>query len=225
MGADSIINEILVAQLTTKGDLSFELNVVIIEPTTPTPTEVTYVAKLAAGESESDVFKISPFLTYPALCGCSDAHYLEYSNTFACNDSSACKTLIKYGCMDTVACNYDPSANFNITALCCYPGYCNDRDLAVVCPSLNNERIRIANSKLSPSPAQNEITLRIPQGENAQIEFEMHNYLGEVVMQKNFGSVSGSVNQEIDLNGFPSGLYILHLKVGSFSDVIKFIKN
>jgi len=218
-------NQILIAQLTTKGEISFELNVVIEEPTIPNPTEVIYVAKLAPGESETSTFKLSPYLTYPAQCGCSDAHYLEYSNAFACNDQSACKTLIVYGCMDTMACNYDPAANFNIAALCCYPGYCGDRNLAVICPSLNNERLRIAGSKLYPDPAQREITLEIPEGENAQIEFDMHNYLGEMVVQKNFGSVSGSVSQKMDLDGLPSGLYILHLKVGSSSDIIKFIKN
>jgi len=38
-----------------------------------------------------------------------------------------------------MACNYDPNANFNIPELCCYPGLCGDRDIAVVCPQLSSE--------------------------------------------------------------------------------------
>ncbi|MGZ3903480.1 MAG: hypothetical protein ACXVC6_07290, partial [Bacteroidia bacterium] len=130
-GANPDTNQVLVAQLTTLGSLSFELNLEVVD--TVTGTHVFLVAK----SNSNDNYTLNPFLTYPPACGCRDARYLEYDPSFSCGDSTYCTTLKVYGCTDTAACNFDPSANVLLSNYCCYPGYCNDRDLALVCPGLH----------------------------------------------------------------------------------------
>ncbi|MBL0070880.1 MAG: hypothetical protein IPP34_03205 [Bacteroidetes bacterium] len=98
-------------QLTTTGDLSFELNIEIEETNGGSTNTVKYVASndtLLLDEV------VSPFLKYPSVCGCTDPDYLEYNSSFACNDAAQCLTLVVFGCMDTLACNYDSQANFSI---------------------------------------------------------------------------------------------------------------
>jgi hypothetical protein len=212
-------NQVLIAQLTTKGEISFELNVEI-EDINGNP--IIYVAN---GDSLTGDTIASPYLNYPQSCGCTDPDYVEYSSTYACNNQSECKTLIVYGCMDPMACNYDPNANFNISTLCCYPGYCNDRDLGVVCPSLNNERVRAAGSRLYPDPAKDDLTLEIPQGEEASIQFDLYDSYGNKVLHKNLGVVSNVVFEKMNVSGLSSGLYLIRLDVGNSSYIKKFMKN
>ncbi|HKC69309.1 MAG TPA: hypothetical protein VKG26_13820, partial [Bacteroidia bacterium] len=77
MGAVPDSNQILVAQLTTKGTLTFELNVVVVDST---GHSIYYVAKNPSG---TDTL-LSPFLSYPPACGCRDDRYLEYNPSAAC---------------------------------------------------------------------------------------------------------------------------------------------
>src|SRR5712671_5999639 len=87
VGAPADSDKVLVAQLTTLGDISFELNVVLIEQDVSGPTDVSYVARLANGETNSNTRKVSPYLTYPPVCGCTDPNFLEYNAAYACNNS------------------------------------------------------------------------------------------------------------------------------------------
>lgn len=119
-------NHILIAQLTTKGTLSFSLN---IEIEKEDGSIVNYVSDNAP--AGVDTF-YSSWLSYPFECGCTDPNFLEYRNYFACDDGS-CATQIVFGCMDPLACNFDPAANRNLTELCCYNSQCA-LNLNVVCP-------------------------------------------------------------------------------------------
>jgi hypothetical protein len=213
-------NQVLVAQLTTKGEISFELN---LEVEKANGDLVNYVA--SGADSPSGDTLVSPYLKYPASCGCTDPNYVEYSSTYACNDQSQCKTLIVYGCMDPKACNYDPNANFNISTLCCYPGYCNDRNLAVVCPALNNERMRAEGSRLYPDPAQNEVTLEIPGGVEAAVQYGIYDAYGKEVMHKDNGVSADPVFETIEVTSLPQGLYIIRATIGDSVYIKKFVKN
>lgn len=123
-------NDILIAQLTTKGELSFELNCEIEDPF---GNVRTYVARNEIlGQNQT----FNKYLKYPPVCGCLDPDYLEYSPAFTCSDNNACKTFIVFGCIDTAACNFNPSANFNIPSLCCYIGNCIGMDINLVCPQV-----------------------------------------------------------------------------------------
>ncbi len=222
-GVNRDSNQVLVAQLTTKGDISFELNVILLDST---GKSIYYVAKFANGESNNDTLKISPYLTYPLPCGCKDPKYLEYSSAYGCDNPDSCKTLVVLGCMDKTACNYDPNTNFNIQSLCCYPGYCNDRDIAVVCPSLSINRNRGASElTLYPNPAQNEITVQIPDVNDLESKYEIYDSFGRLIMVKDLGVVSGSINEQLDISKLASGLYMFRLFVGDSSNIKTFIKN
>lgn len=124
-------NHVLVAQITTAGELTFELNV---EVQRADGSVVHFVARdtlLDANETPNGL------LTYPPQCGCTDPNFLEYDQSAGCDDGS-CQTAIVFGCLDIEACNYDPGANFNIPQLCCYgPEACNGLDVDIVCPDVS----------------------------------------------------------------------------------------
>jgi hypothetical protein len=218
MGVDPLTNQVLIAQLTTKGTLSFELNLVI---TTANNKIIKYVANdsvMLEGE------KLSHYLKYPfsLICNCPNPEYLEYSLERDCDNTDSCKTIATYGCMDTLACNYDAMANLNIQSLCCYPGLCNDRKLEVVCPTISNT---FAFS-LFPNPAQTQITIQISSGlTNNAIRYSIYDAYGVLKFEKNLGTFSGIVNEQIDLSGITNGLYLVYVTDGSTFESKLFTKN
>lgn len=223
-GVNPDSNLVLVAQLTTKGDLSFELNVEVEEPAMPNPLVVKYVAQMAPGDVNSDTLKFSPFLKYPASCGCMDPNYLEYDAQFTCGNRDSCKTHIVYGCMDTVACNFNSEANFHIQALCCYPGNCNDRDLGIVCPSLTIEKIKPVSVHLFPNPVQDQLTLHIVSSQEESAVFMIYNSIGELIYTKEMGIVSGSILQSVEVSALSTGMYMLRYNQGTYSATELFFK-
>jgi hypothetical protein len=117
--ADS--NQVIIAQLTTLGELSFNINITVEEMVDGFPTLVNYVSSdTLLGDNE----KYNPYLSYPYSCGCNDGNYLEYNSSFVCYEEGSCVTPVVFGCTDSLACNYDPQANINLGQLCCYPGSC-----------------------------------------------------------------------------------------------------
>ncbi len=219
-GVNADSNQVLIAQLTTKGKISFELNLQIEQPAIPNPITVNYVAQLAPGDSAATTpTLLSSFLSYPPKCGCKDPNYLEYSASYACSIQDSCKTPVVLGCMDTMACNYDPHANFNVPGLCCYPGYCSDRDLAVVCPSLDNGRF-----SFSPNPAQDLLQIKL-WGNNNEIKYSVYDSFGKKVFEKNIGTVSGTTTEYLNVSSFVNGIYSLRVFTGNSSIVKFFLKN
>ena len=218
-GVDPEKNQILVAQLTTKGDLKFDLNfeVDILNESGGVET-IKYVASdsaLSVGE------KYSPFLSFPFTCGCLDPNYIEFSTNFACNDQSLCKTPIVIGCMDTMACNFDSKANVMIHNMCCYPGACADRDIAVVCPS---ERGASFDFDIHPNPTNGTVFLDVESGLNTEIKYQIYNSFGIKVLEKNLGAQTIVVNEEIDLSALNSGLYHIRVELNGVSESKLFIK-
>lgn len=223
-GVNPDSNQILIAQITTKGELSFSVNVEIEEQAVPFPVLVKYVAELAPGEVNSDTLKLSPYLKYPAACGCTDPAFLEFNQAYSCSNSDSCKTLIVYGCMDTSACNYDPAVNFHIQDLCCYPGKCNDRDLGVVCPALSTERILISKTMVFPNPVLNLLNLKWNEQEEMNEQIEILNVLGEIVYEKNVLCSKGSQELKLDVSMLEAGFYFLRMISSEKSETIQFIK-
>jgi len=204
-GYDSL-NRILVAQLTTVGDINFEIN---IEVKDSLGNLIRYVADGSdTSYIQNQVLvteRVSPFLKYPASCGCTDPFYLEYSNLYACSDSSACLTKIKLGCMDQSACNYDPDANFNVQEMCCYPGLCNDRNLDVVCPSLSsgNREFRVY-----PNPTSENINVIIKGDKSKILKLELFNQFGLLVMVKEI-EIAAQDSFNLGLQNLDNGVYML----------------
>jgi len=211
-------NQILIAQLTTKGEISFDLNIEVIDTN---GTLIKYVANdsiLLAGEI------LNRYLKYPyeQSCGCPDPLYLEYNATRDCDAQDSCKHLIVFGCMDPLACNYDQAANFNLQELCCYPGYCNDRDISVVCPTLiaGNRELNIY-----PNPTQHQLTLKISGDEDASAMYVIYNSFGRIVAEKNCSVINGTNLVQVDVTNLETGLYMIQLRTNDSLLSKLFMKN
>jgi len=215
-------NYILIGQFTTKGDFSFELNLEIYnpKPNGQNPSYQRYVSKNA--KIENGEYR-SPFLTYPMLCGCLDYNFEEYNDTiYGINCVDLCKTKRIIGCMDRNACNYDPNVNFNIPSLCCYPGYCSDRDISLVCPNLGYKHLKV---EIYPNPSINEITLNVSNIENKECKYVIYNSNGKIYYQKNIGYLYSYFSEKIDITNLDNGVYILYLYIGDEITYKTFIKN
>jgi len=221
MGVDKALNQVIIAQLTTTGDLSFELNIEIIDPA---GTSHKYVANdsvpLAADE------KLSGYLKYPFRCDCPDPDFEEYNANRGCDNMDSCITRIVFGCTDVNACNYNPNATVSVPDLCCYPGFCNNRDIAVVCQTvtgINNAGVDF-EFNLFPNPAHDQLNIQVISNSNKEAHYELYDYSGRTLLKKNIGVVSATVTDQLDISTYDNGLYLIRLYVGDISIAKKFIK-
>ncbi len=214
-GVDPDSNYVLVAQLTTKGSLSFELNVEIMNPDGST-TKYT-----ATRSIDSLTVKHSGWLKFPYECGCIDPAYFEYNSDYICSNPNECVHPIVLGCMDPNACNYDPKANYNVASLCCYPGMCEGRDISLVCPSLKGVFKKMS---LYPIPAIDVLTLETNNEITEEIKFAVYNSYGKIQLEKSLGSVSGKINENINVSKLEKGIYLVRLSSGNTIISSTFIK-
>jgi hypothetical protein len=222
-GVDSLLNHVLVAQLTTKGEISFELNIEVEIPQQIGFQTIKYVANdsvLLDGEV------LNPLLKYPQECGCQDPNYLEYSSSYACNIQDSCQTLIVLGCMDPMACNFDANANFNIQEICCYVGLCNDLDMSILCPELKIEDVLLLESTLQvyPNPTQSFVTIKGSFIKGEKYQLEIFDFSGKRVKTISFTNLN-SGNTSIDFSGFPDGIYNLRFVSSKNVQTGRVIKN
>lgn len=203
-GVNPDSNYVLVAQLTTLGDISFSINLEIEDK------DGNIKKFVANGDKLQEDEILLPILNYPPVCGCKEPNYLEYDINFSCNDISKCKNKIIFGCMDADACNFNPAANFNIESLCCYIGYCNDLDIEVVCPDLPpralNEK---SNMIIYPNPSDYEINIE----HNIEIDqtsmIEIFDVYGNLI---NSFKASYHNKEKIDIAQWSPGYYTVRLK-------------
>ena len=203
MHGDETDNIILVAQLTTTGELSFQLNVEIERPDGSVRRYVATDTALAGDET--------PFglLNWPPACGCMDPQFLEYDPLAGCDDGS-CQTAIVFGCTDPAACNFDPTANFHIGALCCYgPDSCSGLDITVVCPALGVPDAPMpARALVHPNPATDEVFIDVPAGWHAGDAVQLLDLSGRSVIMHTVGA-STPTPYRLVLDGLSSGTYLL----------------
>ncbi len=222
VGVNADSNLVLVAQLTTNGDVSFELNVELEEPDGPQTKLVRYVAD---GSTLLTDEVLSPFLKYPPVCGCTDNRYIQYNPNYACLLLDSCKTLKVYGCTDPLACNYDPAANIFLPNFCCYPGNCQNRDISVVCPTLSvNENNSLAELKLFPNPAQDQLEVQITLNGRKKYKYEIFDSVGQLVMEKT-SEASDVLHEQLNISLLATGLYDFRLTTEGNCVTKKFIKN
>ncbi len=218
VGGDSVLNnnKILIAQFTTTGALSFELNLELLDSLGNT---FNFVSQECGTPVSGDTL-VSGLLKYPPICGCLDPNFLEYNSNFSCSEQDSCLTPIVFGCMDTMACNYDPNVNFNIQNLCCYPGNCADRDIALVCPDITG----YDGLQLFPNPSSDAITLQFSSGTNNPTSYIIYDIYGTNVFEKNLGIRSGSISESVEISNFQIGLYFVRVYVGTNSESTTFMK-
>ncbi|NVN94125.1 MAG: T9SS type A sorting domain-containing protein [Bacteroidetes bacterium] len=214
-GVDPDSNYVLIAQLTTKGTISFELNVEIMNPDGS-------ITKYAAAKSiDSLSVKHSGWLKYPYVCGCTDPDYFEYSSDYVCSNPGDCAHFVILGCMDPNACNYNPNANYNVSSLCCYPGKCDERDISLVCPNLKED---FKKMRLFPVPAIDFLTLESKNEISEEVKFAVYNSYGKIQFERNLGSVSGEIIEKLDISKLEKGIYLVRLISGNTIISNTFIK-
>jgi hypothetical protein len=215
--ADS--NQVIVAQLTTMGELAFNINITVEELVNGNPTLVNYVSSDSLLDQNE---KFNPYLSYPYTCGCNNPNYLEYSPAFACLQEGTCLTPVVFGCTDTLACNYDPLANLNIQALCCYPGSCAGRNIEEVCPSLMGNNFDV---NVYPNPTSDDMTMNIISGTaNGNWTYEVYNTYGSVKLSGLFTTTDLNVVLPLELSNLDPGMYQLKVSNGELSKHKLFIK-
>ena len=217
-GVSAEENEVLVAQLTTKGEIKFEINLEVEIKEGDIVRTVKYVARNEA-LGQNEIFE--PLLNFPYECGCTDPDYLEASTTFACTDNNKCKTRIVYGCMDSLACNYDPAANLNIQDICCYVGYCHDLDISVVCPDLRpRTEIDLSKIRLFPNPVYDELQVDLDFVHNNDIDYAIYDMLGKVVRK---GIMPGQ-DKRIPVDNLAQGYFTLRMSIDQKFFALPFVK-
>ncbi len=203
-------NIVLLAQLTTSGDLTFDLNLLIQRPDGSLARFVANDSVLLPGE------QVYPLLHYPPACGCTDTDYLEFDPAAGCDDGS-CATLIVFGCLDAEACNYDPDANFNVPQLCCYgPTDCNGLDVTIVCPDVGLEEITAGpvNISIAPNPTDGPMNLLITTTTTQVVRCTVLDAMGRIVSHTNLGMITGEVRRTMDLDGLSTGAYRIVVDAG-----------
>jgi hypothetical protein len=222
-GPDSVKNQILIAQVTTAGEISFAINVEVLEMINGIPTKVKYVSNDSILNQNGEYNeKFSKFLKYPFTCGCIDQNYVEFNPKAVCSDLAACKTKIILGCTDPKACNYDPTANVMVHNLCCYPGSCNNRDIAEVCPSLLEESLTF---EIHPNPSHNYLYINAKTGKEETMSYDIYDVFGNNIHTKTIGNRSVLIDEEVNIENLPNGIYHLRLSVGNSVESKTFIKN
>lgn len=201
-------NYVMIAQLTTLGELSLSINALV---RTAAGEEIRYVSTNIIETSNEE---FSSALNYPPACGCTDPSYIEYNAAFACSEPGDCQHLVVAGCMDVFACNYDSSANYDVPALCCYPGFCQDRDLEEVCPHIKGESFDI---EVFPNPAEQYVTLQIISGVESDTEIDITNYNGVSLYSDRLSSPALNFSKRIDVASWAPGVY--HVRVKAINKV------
>jgi hypothetical protein len=218
-GTVSDSNQVIIAQLTTLGELAFKINITVEEVVNGVPTLVNYVSSdTLLGENE----KYSNLLSYPYFCGCNDGNYLEYNSSFVCFEEGSCITPVVFGCTDSLACNYDPLANISISELCCYPGSCAGRNIEEVCPSLMGNDFDV---NVYPNPTSDNMTMNIISGTtNSNWSYEVYNTYGSVKLSGLFTTTDLNVVLPLELSNLDPGMYQLKVTNGELSKHKLFIK-
>lgn len=204
-GVNPDSNCVLLAQLTTAGELKFRMNIRLRYFLEDEAVDVSYVGTNIIN-AEDEIY--SPLLNFPLQCGCIDPEYLEYDATFACPDPTACQTPVRYGCLDSLACNYDTLANFSIPALCCYPGWCANRDIETVCPALMGEHTEV---KLFPNPTEGQLQVNILSGIPTRSNLRIRNAQGMVVLTETQSNEEQNYNTILQLESLQPGIYQLQV--------------
>jgi hypothetical protein len=197
-------NRVLIAQLTTAGELSFQLNVEVQRPDGSIQRLVSSADTLLPDET------LSGLLVYPPDCGCMDPDFLEYDPAAGCDDGS-CATPIILGCLDPEACNFSTTANFNVPQLCCYGiGNCNGLDPYLVCPTIGiGEQATLALTA-SPNPTRGAVRITGASALGRLLEAQLHDAAGRKLPPPPLGARDGVL--EADLAGLADGLYSLLLR-------------
>jgi hypothetical protein len=195
-------NRVLVAQLTTAGELTFLLNVEVQRPDGSVQKYVSTGDTLLPGET------LNGLLVYPPDCGCTDPDFLEFDPAAGCDDGS-CATAIVLGCLDPAACNYSTSANFNVPQLCCYSiTDCNGLDPYIVCPTIGMDERIGTDLLVAPNPTAGAVRIGGAGRLGSMITLEIADAAGRS-LRKDGSPPMRDGALELDLSDLANGIYVI----------------
>jgi hypothetical protein len=88
--------------------------------------------------------------------------------------------------------------------------------------ALNNDSFSLIDDVvLYPNPAKDKVTISVPQGLDANGNYEVYNSLGQKIATKN---VSSENDLTINTNNYQTGMYFINLTIGDYSKTLRFIK-
>jgi hypothetical protein len=216
-------NKILIAQLTTKGSISFKINLGIIK------NDGAMINYVADNQNLAPDERYSKWLSYPFTTGCTDPYFLEF-NPESIIDDGSCNTPIVLGCTDPKACNYDHAANFNVPELCCYgPDSCDNRDIKIVCPDFRETRksLDFANYpeiSVYPNPAENNFSVEFISGSGKEVRIELYDATGKKVLTRQYKNTEPGQKMDLELQGLRNGIYSLNLFTDGYLISKKLVK-
>lgn len=201
-------NIVLLAQITTKGTISFKLNLEIMD-------RDGKITKYVANDTDiEEGIKYSYWLKYPfeIPSGCTNPWFIEY-NPKAIVDDGSCVDSVVLGCMDPKACNFNPNANKDIRELCCYgPDKCDNRDISLVCPEFAPESQQLV-VETNPNPVSEILNLSIETNIYGSAMLQIFNAYGNLVLTGQLEVISTVEKTQLDFSHFESGLYLLLLSL------------
>jgi hypothetical protein len=197
-------NIVFIAQITTLGELEFNFNVTLLDEN---DDKLVFVADNAPNDTI-----LSPFLSFPPDCGCTDPDFLEFDPAAPCDDGS-CVTLIQFGCSDPEACNFNPDANFNIPQLCCYGiDDCNNLDWTLICPTLSTDDPAFQfEFKLYPNPTISDTWVSVTSADSRDAQLSIYTIQGQLVRTQNVQIRQGEHELKLVTNHLPQGTYLVRL--------------
>lgn len=74
---------------------------------------------------------------------------------------------------------------------------------------------------LGPNPVNDILNVRIDLASQQEVTLQVTNALGQIVFNKNLGSLSGVFLTDIDMNDFQSGVYMVNILAGKTSSITK----
>ncbi|MFN3874735.1 MAG: T9SS type A sorting domain-containing protein [Flavobacteriales bacterium] len=209
-------NRILIAQLTTAGELTFQLNVEVQQPDGAVTRYVSTADTLLPGET------LSGLLVFPPDCGCTNPNFLEYDPAAGCDDGS-CATPIVFGCLDPAACNYSATANFNVPQLCCYGiDDCNGLDPYLVCPTIGFHELARGALVVAPNPTHGALRIAGAERLAPPLSMMVMDASGRALMRAALRSDGPS---EADLSGLAEGPYLVLVQGAKGSATARIIKH
>lgn len=211
-------NTVLIGQFSTKGEWSFELNLELEYLIDGDTVLRRYVATSNDLEKE-EVY--NAFLKYPFACGCTDPDYIEFNPAAVCDLEGACVNRAVIGCTDTMACNFDPKANVSVHNLCCYPGFCANRDIAVVCPSELESQFKVA---CFPNPFLDELNLHVTSGEIQEVSYILFDAFGTPILTGSYTPTMNSDIYTIDTSKLALGAYTVQIRTALQVENVLIIK-
>jgi hypothetical protein len=241
-------NIILLAQLTTAGDLSFNINLELFDPNEGANGKnyhftgidtlkglycmngnaIDYSTKTCPPEKQTTV-RYSNKLKYPFKRGCTDPYVDCYDPEAVIDDSSCvqCDPMV-LGCLDVNACNYNSEiergANYHLPELCCYgPDNCGGRDIELVCPSYGKQ-VGSIDYIFYPNPGTSTLNVDMYAREVADAKLEIYTLQGLLVFEKDYTAVMHNYIDPLDISNLSNGAYVIKFSSGNESVINQFIK-